>query len=130
MNLLLDTVALIWCLEDNPRLGEPARRAITDPANLVYVSAVSAWEIATKVARGRLGGPAGVATWLPRALDIHRFTGLPVTIAPAARVEYLPAHHRDPFDRLLIAQAISEELRIVTSDETFGRYGADLIRCG
>ncbi|HEY3115329.1 MAG TPA: type II toxin-antitoxin system VapC family toxin, partial [Chloroflexota bacterium] len=129
MNLLLDTMALIWWLEDPPRLGA-ARAAIEDPTNEVYVSAASAWEIATKVSRGRLALPPDVAAWLPRVMEKDRFTPLAITVAHAAAVEYLPRHHRDPFDRLLIAQATVEGVRIVTSDPLVARYDVPVLRYG
>jgi PIN domain nuclease of toxin-antitoxin system len=129
VNLLLDTNALIWTLEDSDRLtGEP-RAAITNPANTVYVSVASTWELAIKVALGRLALPANLAAWLPDALAAQRFTLLPVTLAHTLRVEALPRHHRDPFDRMLIAQAMIEGCWIVTSDQVFAQYGVPLILC-
>ena len=130
MNLLLDTAAVLWSLEDNPRLGVTGRSAIVDPANEVYVSAACVWEIAIKVRRGRLPVPPNVATWLPRELEARDFRPLPISTAHAAAVEHLPHHHRDPFDRILIAQATVEGLRIVTSDERFTRYDVPLLRTG
>ena len=93
------------------------------------MSAASAWEIAIKAGRGKLTVPADAATWLPAQLEASRFTALPVTIAHALGVQHLPPHHPDPFDRLLIAQAVAENLRIVTADPQFERYDAGLMLC-
>ena len=130
MNLLLDTAAVLWSLEDNPRLGVTARAAIVDPDNEIYVSAACVWEIAIKVSRGRLPVPSNVGEWLPHELAARDFRPLPITVEHAAAVEHLPHHHRDPFDRILIAQAVVEGLRIVTADAQFARYDVPLLRTG
>lgn len=127
MNLLLDTHVLLWALTDDARLREPARRAITDPANTVRVSAASAWELAIKAALGRVRIPADPARWLPAALERSEFAELPVTIAHALAVEALPRIHDDPFDRLLVAQARTEGLVIVTADRKIRRYGVQVL---
>jgi PIN domain nuclease of toxin-antitoxin system len=116
VRLLLDTHALLWSLIGSRRLGSVARDAIEDPDNDVYVSPVSAWEIAVKRASGKLPVPPNVASWLPAELAASGFMDLPMTIPHALAVEALPPHHRDPFDRLLVAQARSEGLTLVTSD--------------
>lgn len=128
MKLLLDTHVLLWWLLDNTRLRRPARDAIADAANRVYVSVVNVWEIAIKVGLGKLPVPPNVATWLPAQLQQQQLTVLPITVEHALGVEHLPGHHNDPFDRLLIAQAVAEGLTIVTSDPAFARYGVPLIR--
>ena len=122
MNLLLDTSALLWWLGDSERLGPLARSTIADPDNLIYVSAASAWEIAIKVQLGRLAGPPDPATWLPAELAANRFTPLAIGLHHALAVERLPPHHRDPFDRLLIAQAAIERLMLITGDWQLERY--------
>lgn len=122
MRLLLDTSALILWLEDSPRLARRARAEIIDRQNQIYVSAVSAWEIAIKLSLGKLNVPRDAAMWLPGQLAADRFTPLPVEMHHALAVEGLPMHHRDPFDRLLISQAIVEGLTIVTGDRKFGQY--------
>jgi PIN domain nuclease of toxin-antitoxin system len=129
VNVLLDTNALLWWLADSHRLGQPARAVLADPSNTVYVSAASAWEIAIKVGLGKLTAPPHVASWLPDALTASRFTPLPITVNHALGVEELPPHHADPFDRLIIAQAIAEDLRVVTSDRQLGFYDIRLIPC-
>ena len=121
MNLLLDTHVLIWW-DEGRRLAAEARRAIAN-ADSVYVSAASAWEVAIKTGLGRLRPIRTVE----QAVDESGFLELPVTFRHAERVGKLPPHHRDPFDRLLIAQADVEELTLVTRDAVFARYGVGVI---
>jgi PIN domain nuclease of toxin-antitoxin system len=121
VNLLLDTHVLIWW-DEGRRLAAEARRAIAD-ADSVYVSAASAWEVAIKTGLGRLRPIRTVE----QAVDESGFLELPVTFRHAERVGKLPPHHRDPFDRLLIAQADVEELTLVTRDAVFARYGVAVI---
>ena len=120
--LLLDTEALIWWDAGDPRLGARARAAIED-ASEVWVSAASAWEIVIKQALGKLRTTRQPAD----AVADSGFDPLPVTFEHAAAVGALASHHRDPFDRLIIAAAVVEELTIVTSDPQFGLYAAPLI---
>lgn len=122
MNLLLDTHVLLWALADDARLRPTARRAIQDPGNTVYVSAVSAWEIAIKAGFGRIRLPRNAARWLPAEIERAEFQALPITVPHALGVERLPRHHDDPFDRLLVAQAIAERLTLVTHDRKLMRY--------
>lgn len=121
MNLLLDTHVLIWW-DEGRRLATDARRAI-ETADAVYVSAASAWEVAIKTGLGRLRPTRTVE----EAASDSGFLELPVTFRHAQRVGELPLHHRDPFDRILVAQAEVEELALVTRDPVFARYGAALI---
>jgi PIN domain nuclease of toxin-antitoxin system len=121
MNLLLDTHVLIWW-DEGRRLELDARRAI-EAADSVYVSAASAWEVAIKIGLGRLHPSRTVE----QAANESGFLELPVTFRHAERVAALPAHHRDPFDRLLIAQAEAEELTLVTRDAVFQRYAVETI---
>jgi PIN domain nuclease of toxin-antitoxin system len=121
VNLLLDTHVLIWW-DEGRRLAAEARRAIAD-ADSVYVSAASAWEVAIKTGLGRLRPTRTVE----QAVDESGFLELPVTFRHAERGGKLPPHHRDPFDRLLIAQADVEELTLVTRDAVFARYGVGVI---
>ncbi len=129
MNLLLDTNALLWSLGDPDRLGVAARLLVSEPGNVVYVSAASAWEIALKVALGKLEAPDDPSAWLPDAVRASRFTPLSITIEHALGVHRLPQHHADPFDRLLVAQAIAEHLTIVTGDRQLEAYGVPLVLC-
>lgn len=123
MRLLLDTHALLWWLADDPTLSAEAISAVGEAGNSVYVSAVSAWEIAIKRSIGKLRAPDN----LEDQLSAHRFTPLPIQFRHALAVGKLPHHHRDPFDRLLIAQALAEGLTIVTRDIHMPRYGVDII---
>lgn len=122
MNLLLDTHVLIWW-DEGRRLEAGARRAIEE-ADTVYVSAASAWEVAIKIGLGRLRPSRTVEL----AASESGFLELPVTFRHAERVVGLPRHHRDPFDRLLIAQADAEELTLVTRDPLFRRYPIEVIQ--
>lgn len=124
MNLLLDTHTLIWVFDANPTLSAAAREAIGDGANEVYVSAVTAWEIAIKRALKKLELQGDFKL----GLELYRFSPLAITTEHALAVETLPQHHADPFDRLLIAQAKLEELTLVTRDTRFAAYGVELIR--
>jgi PIN domain nuclease of toxin-antitoxin system len=120
--LLLDTHVWLWWLDDNPQLGPQARAAIGRTDSEIWVSAASAWEIAMKVALGRLdlGEPPEIC--LPRELKRSGFRPLAVAVDHAVGVARLPLHHRDPFDRLLVAQAQLEGLTIVTSDPRIAKY--------
>jgi PIN domain nuclease of toxin-antitoxin system len=128
VNLLLDTHVLLWWLGEPDKLRAPVRRAIADPRNSVYVSAVSAWEIAIKIGTGKLVLPPDARSWLPEAVQASHFTPLPVTIEHALGVEHLPRHHADPFDRLLISQTVAERLTLVTADPQLAPYGVALMR--
>jgi PIN domain nuclease of toxin-antitoxin system len=124
MNLLLDTHVLLWWLADDPALSARARAAIGHTDNLVYVSAVTLWEIVIKRSLGKLDLPGDWAEVLAR----EPFRRLPVTWDHALRVAQLPNVHRDPFDRLLIAQAMEEDLVLVTGDELLARYTAQTLQ--
>ncbi|MCK5797464.1 MAG: type II toxin-antitoxin system VapC family toxin [Deltaproteobacteria bacterium] len=123
MNLLLDTHTVIWALADHPTLSAEARKVITCGKNLVFVSAASAWEIAIKKRLGKLKAPDNYLA----ELLAHRFTPLDITSAHALAVEHLPDLHRDPFDRILIAQAKLEKLTLVTRDAQIPRYGIPIV---
>lgn len=119
MRLLLDTHALIWALEGNRNLSVRARNAVADLQNEVLVSAVSAWEIAIKKTLGRLKAPADLSDAVEEAGFVRRLVGF----QDAAQLESLPAIHGDPFDRMLVAQAMVEGIPIVTKDPAIARYG-------
>lgn len=129
MNLLLDTHVLLWLLASSERVSEQVRGVLADPRNAVFVSAASGWEIAVKVALRKLDVPPDARSWLPDALAASRLAMLPVSLEHALGVEHLPPHHGDPFDRLLIAQAIAEDMVLVSGDYWFDRYGVRLMRC-
>lgn len=118
MRLLLDTHALLWWLEDDARLAVSVRAGIADASNDVYVSAASAWELAIKARLGKVSMPDD----LEEQLVANSFVPLAVEIRHALAVRNLPDHHRDPFDRLLVAQAQIEGLTLVTADESIPRY--------
>jgi PIN domain nuclease of toxin-antitoxin system len=118
VKLLLDTHAVLWALAGSRQLSRSARAAIADPANDVFVSAVSAWEIVIKKALGRLSAPDDLAGAVAEA----GFRERAISIVDAARLESLPEHHRDPFDRMLIAQALVDGVPIVTRDPQIARY--------
>lgn len=124
MTLLLDTCAFLWWLADEP-LGPTARDRIADPDQLVRVSAVSLWEIAIKRALGKLDLDGSLVLHVKAA----GFEPLPITGDHAERAGALPLHHRDPFDRMLVAQAQAESLTLVTRDRAFDPYGLELLRC-
>ena len=124
MRVLLDTHAFLWWVADSRRLSEPARDAIRNEANDVVVSAVSAWEIATKHRLGRLPEAGGLAGDIRGTIVGQGFSELPISVAGAERSGRLPGPHRDPFDRLLIAQALAHDLALVSNEEAFDRYGA------
>lgn len=125
MNLLLDSHVFLWWLQDNRRLSRRARRVIAAPDSHVFVSAVSIWEIAIKLSIGKLKWRGGVP--LDRSITSAGFTELPVAARHAAGVRALPALHGDPFDRLLISQALVEDLRVVTAADVFTRYGIAIV---
>lgn len=118
MRLLLDTHIFLWAVAGSPRLKKAARLAIED-AEAVYVSAASIWEVAIKARLGKLQADADA---LAGAIAPSGFIELPVSARHAAAVAKLPPHHNDPFDRLLIAQALTEPLRLMTVDETLAKY--------
>jgi PIN domain nuclease of toxin-antitoxin system len=124
MNLLLDTQVLIWSLAADRRLKSTARRAIEDGSNRVWVSAASAWEIEIKTALGKLRAPDDLLTQMTAV----KFEELPVRVAHALYLRRLPALHRDPFDRILIAQSLCEGLTLVTADPILRGYPVRIIR--
>ena len=129
MRFLLDTHVLLWLLAGSARIGEELAHTLADPGNTVYVSAVTAWEIAIKVGLGKLAVPPDLHDWLPAEIAAAGLTPLPIELNHALAVERLPRHHADPFDRLLIAQAIAEGLSLVSEDRIFAAYEVRLVRC-
>jgi len=127
MKVLLDTHVLLWWLFDDPALSQPARDAIRDPGNSVLVSAVSAWEISTKHRLGKLPDAGEAAEDLPGVLRKARMKPLPISIEHALAAGALPGPHRDPFDRMLIAQARIEDLPVVTADPVFSAYSVPIV---
>ncbi len=123
MKLLLDTHAVLWWLADDHRIGDEVVRHLTDDTNQVLISAVVVWEVAIKRSLGKLKAPEAVGPTLVEA----GAQPLPVTIEHAAAVERLPWVHRDPFDRLLVAQALTEDAVVVSGDERLSQYGVAIV---
>lgn len=125
MRLLLDTHAFLWWIADSGRLSAKARRLIADETNDIVVSAASAWEIATKHRIGRLPGGEAVALDVGGHIAGQGFGQLPISVGDAERAGHLPGPHRDPFDRMLAAQALARDLAIVSSDAVFDGWGVN-----
>ena len=123
IGLLLDTHALLWWLADDPGLSTRAKAAIADEANTIYVSAASAWEITTKYRIGKLPGVAAIVADLDAVIGDQGFIALPISLRHGQTAGSLPGPHRDPFDRMLIAQAMLEGLTLVSNDQAFDIYG-------
>lgn len=126
MRLLLDTHALLWWLSGDSRLGARARLLIADPAHDILVSVASLWEIVVKVRIGKLEADIGA---IEQALARDGMERLAVTPPHLAALASLPLHHRDPFDHLLIAQAVSEDAALISQDPAMALYAVRLIRC-
>ncbi len=129
MKLLLDTHTLLWLVDGDARLTQPARSAVADPANELFVSVATIWELAIKTTKANsplaLSDPLDVylAKWLPvYAIDV-----LPIQQAHVLKVLELPDHHRDPFDRIMIAQTMTERMTFVSGDGNLPRYSVPLI---
>lgn len=127
MTLLLDSHVVIWYLTLPERLRASAFEAINDPANEVFVSAATAWELSIKQGLGKLSLPAPAESWLIPACEQSGFRWLDITPQDAVRVRALPPHHHDPFDRLLIATA-QRGYTLVTADQALAAYGVPILR--
>ncbi len=123
MRLLLDTHAFLWWLIDDRQLSQAARQAIADDGNDVLVSAASAWEIVTKRRICRLPAAEALAGNIAGTIALESFEELPVSVGDASRAGALPGPLNDPFDRMLIAQALSRDLALVSNETIFERYG-------
>lgn len=127
MKALLDTHALLWWLTDDDRLSAQALAVIKNPRNTVWVSPASGWELATKLRLGKLPGAERVLPKLPALVEEARLRVLPITLVHALRAGLLDHKHRDPFDRMLVAQATLEHMVLVTSDPACNALGAETI---
>jgi len=125
VRVLLDTHTFIWFIMDNPALGPEARKLITNPENEVMVSLVTPWEIAIKMSLGKLDMEATFDELFPAQIQINDFTLLPIEISHFDRLVNLPWHHRDPFDRLMIAQSLAEDMPILSRDSSFDAYNLE-----
>ena len=124
MKLLLDSHAFLWWLAEDPELDAGAKQAVADPSSIVHVSAATIWELAIKVALGKLDLDGSE---LLEEIEENDFFELPMTARHALAAAALPRHHDDPFDRMLIAQANIEGLTIVTRDAAFRAYGVSIL---
>lgn len=127
MRVLLDTHALVWALAEPDRLSPRAREVIADPATVVFVSLASAWELSILEGLDRVRLKVPLAALFTEGLASLRINLLPIRLQHVAGVATLPRHHRDPFDRLLVAAAVAEKLSVVTADKEFRRYGVTVV---
>ncbi len=127
MRALLDTHAFLWWITDDPRLSRRAREIIADGANRLFLSAVSGWEIAIKAGLGRLILERDPGVFVIEQMAANAIEDLPIFMGHVLRVYDLPSHHRDPFDRLLVAQAQMENLPIVTADPMISLYDVEVL---
>lgn len=123
MQLLIDTHAFLWWLAGDKRLSRGAREVIDNPDNTVLVSAASAWEITTKHRLGKLPGAEEVAGNVMTTIQNHGFQPLAITVSHAERAGRLPGSHKDPFDRMLIAQSLAHDLPLVSIESLFDGFG-------
>lgn len=123
MRLLVDAHAILWAVDDPGQLSAVAVAALKDPANSLLVGAGTIWELSIKVGLGKLRLSLPFRQWMDRAIADLNLSILPITVEHADRQATLPLHHRDPFDRLLIAQALIESVGVVSSDTQFDHYG-------
>ena len=127
MRAIADTNVFLWVAGSVLRLSPVARQFIEDGENELLLSVVSAWEIAIKSAKGHLDLPESATSYVPARMTRHGFDSLPILSPHALHVATLPPIHRDPFDRLLIAQAQVEDLPVITADAHFARYGVEVV---
>lgn len=127
MRLLFDTHSFLWWITDNSRLSSMVRATISDRNNELFFSAASAWEIATKAQLGKLLLPKKPEQFISEQLLINSIESLPIHISHAVRVYDLPIHHKDPFDRILVAQSQLENLSIMTLDPLISQYDVNVI---
>jgi len=122
MDILLDTHTLLWFITDDPRLSRNGVKLIDDPLNNKFVSIVSLWEISIKISTGKISLIEPFEDLFPHQLEVNGFELMPVKIEHTSIITALPFHHRDPFDRLLIAQSMRENMPIVSADKVFDVY--------
>jgi PIN domain nuclease of toxin-antitoxin system len=127
VKLLLDTHAFLWWVEGTPALGRRARAAVANPDNEVFFSIASCWELAIKLSLGKLRLTQRLDRFIPEQLTVNGFSLFAVELRHVVGVADLPFHHRDPFDRLLAAQALQDQLAIVSTDRVFRKYGVTVV---
>lgn len=127
MRLLLDTHVWLWMLAEPERLGHRSRELVLDGSNDLLLSSASTWELSIKAGLGRIDLPEPPATYVPSRIRASGVTAIPIEHAPAARVASLPPHHRDPFDRLLVAQAIDLDVPLLSADPALSAYDVEVL---
>jgi len=127
LKILLDTHTFLWAITDDRRLSEPARKAFSAANNDVLLSVASIWEILVKSETGRLPFPRPIGAYLRAQLSKTAITVLPILLSHVLALEQLPSHHRDPFDRIILAQAIAEKLPVVSADAKFRSYPVEIL---
>ncbi len=127
MRLLLDTHIFLWYITADPSLPPAFRAAIQDPANEVYLSVASVWEAVIKYSLGKLPLPASPEQYLPGQRELHQIASLPIEEGALGHLAKLPPLHRDPFDRILVAQALQHDLTLVTADDAVKAYPVKLL---
>ena len=127
MNLLLDTHAFLWWITDAPQLSPHASEVIADGGNVLFFSAASGWEIAIKARLGKLQVPEDLGRFLTGQLSRNAIRVLPIHLSHALHVYTLPDHHRDPFDRLLVSQALLENLPMLSANPQLARYAVEVV---
>ena len=126
MKFLLDTHTFLWWITDDPQLSAKARELIGDGHNSLYWSAASSWEVSIKYALGRMPLPEAPEQFLPAEIEKNRIESLPIIDTHAFQAGQLPPHHRDPFDRMLVAQAQVESLTLLSNDRQFNHYDVEV----
>jgi len=127
MKVLLDTQAFLWLLSGDSQLSDPARKIFSNPDNEILLSVASVWEIVVKAQRGKLSFPQPAAPYIRQQIRKTCIEVLPISLAHVLRVEKLPTHHRDPFDRILLAQAVEERIPIMSTDRAFQAYPVEIV---
>ncbi len=127
MRLLLDTHTFLWWTADSPRLSDTARGLIRNPDNELFLSAASGWEMAIKAQLGKLRISGDIEQFVAEQMSLNAIHSLPITMMHALHVQKLPLHHRDPFDRVLIAQSQLEQMPILTIDSVFRHYQVETL---
>lgn len=130
MKYLLDTAVWLWSTNAVDKIGDAARKIIADGSQEIYLSAATAWELSIKMRLGKLQFPVPPSSSVPAFMAKQGLRPLAISHAHAVKVYDLPLHHNDPFDRLIIAQALAEEMVILTSDWAFKKYAVELVWCG
>ena len=127
MKILLDTQIFLWAITNDPKLSGPQRDAYTDENNDLYLSVVSIWEILVKVGIGKLPLPLPAATYVAKQLERNRIKTLGIHPPHLAELEKLPPLHKDPFDRMVLAQAKADKMALMSSDPVMAKYGAEVL---